>query len=59
MPKVMKPFTTATRRFAAGDTVTEADDLAPHSIPSLTRGGFVEGPEPETVEKARKSNEKR
>nr|WMC97947.1 hypothetical protein RAR13_04320 [Aminobacter aminovorans] len=47
MFKVLKPFNTRNRRIAAGDTVAETDDLAPHSIETLAAGKFIETPKPE------------
>lgn len=47
MFKVLKPFNTRNRRISEGDTVTETDDLAPHSIESLAAGKFIEAPKTE------------
>lgn len=33
--KVLSPFNTATQRFRVGASVSEADDLSPHTIASL------------------------
>lgn len=48
MSRVLKPFNTARQRFAAGGTVSEADDLSPHTFDGLQALGFIEAPaEPE------------
>ena len=38
---VLKPFTSATRRFAVGDPVNAGDDLSPHSFEDLKAGKFI------------------
>lgn len=52
---VLKPFTTRTRRISAGETITEADDLLPHTIESLVTGKFIEAPANTTDQKRRKA----
>ncbi|GAB5506682.1 MAG: hypothetical protein Rhirs2KO_18450 [Rhizobiaceae bacterium] len=46
MAKVIKPFTTTLRRFREGMTVSEEDDLAPHTFDGLVAACRIE----ETVE---------
>lgn len=41
--QVLKPFASTLRRFAVGASVSEADDLAPHTIESLQAAGVLAG----------------
>lgn len=41
MATVAKDFNTITQRFKVGASVSEADDLSPHSFESLKAGGFI------------------
>ncbi|MGB3898351.1 MAG: hypothetical protein WA973_07325 [Mesorhizobium sp.] len=52
--EVLKPFNTRTRRIAAGETITEADDLSPHTIDSLVAGKFIGAPEKPTADNKRR-----
>jgi hypothetical protein len=52
--EVLKPFNTRIRRIAAGETITEADDLSPHSIDSLVAGKFIGAPEKPAADNKRR-----
>ncbi|AMS41159.1 hypothetical protein [Aminobacter aminovorans] len=47
MFKVLKSFNTRNRRISEGETVSETDDLAPHTIEGLAAGKFIEAPKSE------------
>jgi hypothetical protein len=57
MIKVLKPFTTRTRRIAADDTIAATDDLFPHTIETLLERKFIEAPKAETKRKGRRGDD--
>lgn len=44
MAIVARSFNTFRRRWVAGETVSEADDLTPHTFDDLARRGFIDRP---------------